>query len=200
MIFFVNPSSPEVRDVISAGVLACMAQPSQGNVIEEGWTWAVDNGCFTGGLNAGRWITFLEKYQDRLDGCVFAVVPDRLADPAETQRLWRIWRPVVVELGYPPAFVAQDGQTPATVPWDELAVLFIGGSTEFKRGPEAMNLAAEAQARNKWVHWGRVNSRRRFAMAALDGDSCDGTHITFGPKRRLPELLGWLNTMEFPQT
>jgi hypothetical protein len=40
---------------------------------------------------------------------------------------------------------------------------------------------------------GRVNSRRRLAYAATIGcDSVDGTHLAYGPDRRLPELIGWL--------
>jgi hypothetical protein len=54
--------------------------------------------------------------------------------------------------------------------------LFIGASTEWKLGPSAEALVAQAKDRGKWVHMGRVNSHRRIRYAASIGcDSVDGT-------------------------
>jgi hypothetical protein len=45
----------------------------------------------------------------------------------------------------------------------------------------------------------RVNSLRRMRHAAAIGcHSVDGTHLTYGPTRRLPELLGWLPEINMP--
>jgi hypothetical protein len=43
---------------------------------------------------------------------------------------------------------------------------------------------------------GRVNSLRRLRYAHSIGcHSVDGTHLAYGPDRKLPELLGWLRTI-----
>lgn len=192
-MYLANPSTPKVRAAISRGLLGCMQSPAQGNRLQPDWTWAMDNGCFTTAWKAGRWITALERNLPHVERCLFAVVPDAVADPVETARRWRIWRPVVAELGYPAAYVLQDGET--SVPWDEMACLFVGGTTDYKLSPEAERWAVEAKRRGKWVHWGRVNSRRRFAATALTGDSADGTFLAFGPDVNLPRLVSWTNTL-----
>jgi hypothetical protein len=104
------------------------------------------------------------------------------------------WLPKIRALGYPAAFVAQDGLEALTVPWDEFDVLFIGGSTEWKLGRHARALVAEAKWRGKHVHMGRVNSRSRYRYAEHIGcDSVDGTYLTFGPDVLLPNVLSWLD-------
>lgn len=193
-MYLANPSTPQVRAAIAAGQLGCMATPKQGNKIQPGWTWAMDNGCFTESWSAGKWLTALERNAEHIERCLFAVVPDSVADPVETARLWTLWAPIVVELGYQPAYVLQDGET--APPWDEMVCLFIGGTTDYKLSDEAHEWAIEAKRRGKWVHWGRVNSRRRFAgWCALTGDSADGTYLAFGPDVNLPRLLSWTNTL-----
>jgi hypothetical protein len=48
-----------------------------------------------------------------------------------------------------------------------------------------------------FVHMGRVNSLKRLRYAEFIGvDSADGTVLTFGPDRRLPEVLGWVHTLK----
>lgn len=66
--------------------------------------------------------------------------------------------------------------------------------TEWKMGPEAAGLVAEAGRRGKLVHFGRVNSFTRLAYAQEIGcDTADGTYLTFGPGKNLPKLLSWLD-------
>lgn len=96
--------------------------------------------------------------------------------------------------GLPGAFVGQDGLTLelAEPLWDRFDVFFIGGSTEWKLGPVARELAAEAKARGKHVHMGRVNSGKRVAYARLIGcDSVDGTFLKFAPTENLGRLRKW---------
>jgi len=191
-MYLANPSTPTVRAAMDAGWLGCMATPAQGNRIRPAWTWAMDNGCWSSAWKAGKWVSALERNDPA--GCLFAVVPDAVADAAETGRRWDIWSPVVRELGYPLAFVLQDGCE--RVPWDDIACLFVGGSTEYKMSDDAYRWTIRAKRRGKWVHWGRVNSRRRFAATALTGDSADGTYLAFGPDVNLPRLRSWTNTLE----
>lgn len=78
------------------------------------------------------------------------------------------------------------------MPWHTFDVLFIGGSTEWKLGPGARALVAEAKRRGKWVHMGRVNSGRRWSYAEHIGcDSVDGTFLAFGPDLNMRRLRGW---------
>ena len=56
----------------------------------------------------------------------------------------------------------------------------------------AIDIAAEARRRGMWVHVGRVNSRKRYLRFSSIADSADGTFILFGPRIRLPEVLGWV--------
>lgn len=195
MTYLANPSTPQVRaEMDKATWLGAMMTPAQGNRLRPGWKWALDNGCFSEVWRAGKWVSALERYAEHLPRCLFAVVPDAVADPIETARRWRIWSPVVAELGYPAAYVLQDGET--WVPWDEIACLFVGGSTEYKMGQEAYRWTIEARRRGVWVHWGRVNSNDRFAATGLTGDSADGTYLAFGPDTNLPKLRSWVNTLD----
>lgn len=123
-----------------------------------------------------------------LAGCLFVVAPDVVADAESTGRLFREWRDQLA--GVPVAFVAQDGQRARSVPWDQFAALFIGGTTSYKLGPAAAELAADARARGKWVHMGRVNSYRRIAYARSIGcDSIDGGKWAIWRRRHLQNGL-----------
>jgi hypothetical protein len=92
----------------------------------------------------------------------------------ERFREWHVW---VCHL--PLAFVLQDGsERPGRVPWDApgLAGVFVGGSDEWKLGPEAARLVREARARGLSAHMGRVNSEKRIRYAKSIGcTSIDGT-------------------------
>ncbi len=128
-------------------------------------------------------------------GCLFAAAPDVVADAAATLRRESVMRMLgwIRYAGLPVAFVLQDGQESLPVPWDDFDAAFIGGSTSWKLGPAARALAAQARARGKWVHMGRVNSLRRLRYAAaIRCDSADGTFLARGPDVNLPKVLGWL--------
>lgn len=154
---------------------------------------AFDNGCFTG-LDEGAFIRMLQAYQpyQGYQTCRFVTAPDVVADAASTLRRWPFWSRLIRGLGWPVAFVAQDGITSERVPWDEMAALFIGGSTEFKESEAARSLCAYAKARGLWVHWGRVNGKRRYELAVKAGaDSIDGTGFSWYPDTRIPMVDEW---------
>lgn len=72
-------------------------------------------------------------------------------------------------------------------------MLFLGGTTEWKLGPDARAITADARERGVWVHMGRVNTLRRITQARDMGcSSVDGTTLTFGPDVNLPQLLRWM--------
>jgi hypothetical protein len=92
----------------------------------------------------------------------------------ERFREWHLWL-----CHLPLAFVLQDGsERPGRVPWNAagLAAVFVGGSDEWKLGPDAARLVREARARGLYAHMGRVNSAKRIGYAKSIGcTSVDGT-------------------------
>ncbi|MEU8136060.1 hypothetical protein [Streptodolium elevatio] len=182
---------------MTAGLLGCMTTPAQGNVVPDGAVYACDNGKFGKGWpGADAWWAWLQKTVARYgaDRCLWAVAPDAPFDAAGTLAESRPWLARIRSLGIPAAFAAQDGCDRLGLPWDEFDVLFLAGSTEWKIGPVAARLAREATDRGLTVHMGRVNSRRRLAIAEWFGcDSADGTYLAFGPDQNLPALRGWLD-------
>lgn len=200
MLYAANPSTPLIREAMTAGLLACIATPRQGNRVPPGTPVVLDNGCFSAGYPGDEaWRSWLESRRDLAPRALFAVAPDVVADAAATLDRSAPFLPVIRELGFPAALVAQDGLESLTVPWSTFDALFLGGSTGWKLSPAAAALAREARARGKWVHCGRVNSRRRWTFAEHIGcHSVDGTFLTYGPTRNLPELLGWVTQPGIP--
>lgn len=153
-----------------------------------GWSWAADNGCFAAKWDASRWQAWLAERHD--DRCLFAVVPDVVADADATGARWAEWSGVVKGYGYRAAYVLQDGET--SWPHDADA-LFIGGSTAWKLSSHAERIVRRAKSAGLWVHMGRVNSLRRLRIAESWGcDSADGTFLAFGPDVNTPRLLSML--------
>jgi len=140
----------------------------------EGIVWGMDNDCFNG-FNRRSWLRMMLSLVG-LPGCVFVSAPDVVADHDATLGLWHEWQPQIFMTGFPAAFVIQDGATIHNVPWETTEAIFIGGTTEYKLGDAAAEIATEANRRELWVHMGRVNSYRRIRYAQSIGcDSVDGT-------------------------
>lgn len=193
MLYFANPTTV-ATPAMTRGLLAFIATPRQGNKRPAGVTWCADNGCFSDKFDEGAWWAWLTANAADAATCMFAVAPDVVGDAVATLERSRPWLGRIRALGYRVAFVAQDGIESTVIPWDEFDALFIGGSTEFKLGEVAAALIVEAKARGKWVHVGRVNSKRRFDLfAALGADSADGTFLTFAPRQNIHRLLSWVH-------
>lgn len=162
-------------------------------------TWCADNGCFTDAWDEERWWAWLVANAHRCDSCAFATAPDVVGDAVASHAKSAPWLAKIRALGYPVAYVLQDGAESVDLPWSEFDVAFIGGTTEWKLGPHARRLTAEAKRLGKWVHMGRVNSERRLRYAqAIGCDSADGTHLTFAPDVNLPRVLMWLRGASHP--
>lgn len=199
MLYLATPSGDEVRAAMRAGLLGCMTTPAQGNRVPDGALYACDNGKFGKGWPGhDRWFQWLTATVERYgaERCLWAVAPDVPFDAAGTFAESRPWLAQIRALEIPVAFAAQDGCENGLVPWGEFDVLFLAGTTEFKTGPTAHALAAEAIARGLTVHMGRVNSRRRLRLADAFGcASADGTCLTYGPDHNLPPLLAALREL-----
>lgn len=142
-----------------------------------GTKWILDNDAYAENFNTKKWVSFMLKYEKYKNNCLGVTIPDKVGDALETLRLFsQYWR-IVKDLGYPVAFVSQDGITPEITPWDYLDVLFVGGTDDHKLSNEAGIMIAEAKKRSKWVHVGRVNSETRIKDFWMV-DSVDGTQLT----------------------
>lgn len=194
MIYLGNKSSGAIAESMSSGALGMMCTPAEGKTPASAAIWAADNGCFGRGYPGDdKYLAWLRRHAIHADRCLFATAPDVMGDAAATLVRSAPFFPLIRELGYPAALVAQDGLQELDVPWDTFDVLFIGGTTGFKLSHHAERLVAEAKRRGKWVHVGRVNSRRRLLWASGIGtDSVDGTYLVFGPNVNLPHVLSWV--------
>jgi hypothetical protein len=196
VLYFANPCGPAVIQAMIDGELGFIDTPLQGNIRPPGVTWCADNGCFGKGYPGDeKWLAWLAKHAHDAATCAFATAPDVVGDAVATLVRSLPLLPKIRALGYPAALVAQDGLEDLEVPWDSFDALFIGGSTDWKLGPAVRDLIAEAKARGKFVHMGRVNSGKRYRYSRdLGCDSGDGTFLTFGPETNLPRLRRWGKT------
>lgn len=197
MLYLATPSTSDIREAMRAGLLGQLLSHDSGHKIHAG-TYAVDN-CRYAAWSAGRpwdaarWLDHLASHLT--PACLWAVVPDVVGDASATRVEWDHWAPQVAALGARRAYVTQNGQTTANMPWDELDAVFTGGDDDWKESPAARALIVEARDRGKATHCGRVNTLARLTMAARDGyDTVDGTFLAFGPDVNLPRLLRYIRT------
>lgn len=196
MINFVNGSAANTLryhgdDSAYAGMLRT---PESGNRVENavelGMSWALDNGCFSK-YDPPAILRMLHRFRG-VGGCKFATVPDVVGDHAATILLFRAWVGTYRSLGYPPAFVLQDGVSIHAVPWGSIDAVFVGGSTAFKYSDQVREIVTESNRQGKWVHMGRVNSAARIMYAMSIGcHSFDGTGYSIEPGRISREKRLW---------
>lgn len=182
---------------MAEGVIGAMLAPGGGSNVPPGTLYGCDNGRFGKGWPGhAEWILWVRRRVERfgVQHCLFAVAPDVPMNAVATLDESLPWLCEIRDIGIPAAFAAQDGsEASKMIPWDAFDVLFLGGSTSWKIGPEARSLASEAMRRGKAVHMGRVNSGKRFRLAREMGcQSVDGTFLAFGPNKNLPRLMKWL--------
>jgi hypothetical protein len=205
------------------GILITPDTPQYRNDIEDFLTWAADNGCFSQAkpFDEQRWLRWLDSMPRPL--CLWATAPDVVGNHPGTLRRSAPWLPVIREMGFKAAFVAQNGAKPNDVPWDDFDVLFIGGVleclpcrwkkptdmdrkvkhcpkcsrklTEWKEGEKARILVVEAKQHGNGTHVGRVNTGQRFRYCQdIGADSADGTKLAFdGGQAGVDDILSWLD-------
>jgi hypothetical protein len=202
MMYLTGCANPKVRAHAQAhGDLGLINTPNTNYKIHDWPAWAADNGAFNAKTYVGdeAWFAWLKGKAEYAGNCLFATAPDVVGDARATLDRSLPWLPRIRVLGFKAALVAQDGLGKLDVPWDAFDVLFIGGTTEFKLGPEAAQLCREARRRGVSVHMGRVNSFKRLRYAAdLDCDTADGTFLAFGPDANLSRLRAWFDKLAEP--
>lgn len=159
--------------------------------------WAVDNDSFTrDGFDRQAFLALLMRWRFASLDCLFVAVPDVVGDARATDRLWPRWAPLVRRLGYPAAYVLQDGAD--GYPPDADA-LFVGGTTDYKLSTTVRAVVARAHDERMWVHMGRVNTERRYGYATdLRVCSVDGTHMSRWPERGAQLAARWRRERRLP--
>lgn len=177
--------------------------------------FGIDNGVFSKSTPFDpaafrRLVTAAVPHRDK---CAFVVCPDVVGSAMGTLARWREWadwRAETRAAGLPVAFVLQDGcedgECSGTlfddgIPWGEFDVLFVGGSTDWKVGRSSAvrwswhEIFRRGDREGIPRHMGRVNSWERLEIAywGLGCQSADGTYLAYGPKKNLPNLVGWLD-------
>ena len=163
----------------------------------------VDNGVFQKrGFEPKLFLRLLDRIAARpgvLRKIQFVVAPDVVGDARGTLHQFPVWAPRIRERGFRVALAGQDGleHLQEEIPWGDVDVLFIGGSTEWKMGAgesyEWDRLLVEAESQGP-VHFGRVNSRTRMDFASWMGaTSADGTFTKFCPRENVPRLERFLD-------
>lgn len=162
-----------------------------------GRPWAADNDCFHR-LDPGAYRRMLHTIPT--DGCRFTTAPDVVGDHQATLRRWRRWAPYLHDLGFPAAFVLQDGCRSLDDVPDDADAVFVGGTTAYKLSLGAASLVREAKRQGLWVHMGRVNSLDRIEYAqAIGCDSVDGSGYSMFSRRDIPPALRKLEALDAQQ-
>ena len=175
MLLLIAKSSAQIRELRAEGWhIGRLLGPRDRKPDVDGMPWAADNDAFSG-FDQERYVRMLEAIAG-VPGCLFVSAPDVVGDWRATLNLYDDYGWQIHDVGQPAAYVLQDGQPVDMVPWDTCEAVFIGGSTEWKLGPEPYELAQAARARGKHVHLGRCNTMRRVRYAhRIGAQSIDGT-------------------------
>lgn len=138
--------------------------------------FAIDNGAFAR-FEVNEFTSLLERERPRRDLCRWVAAPDVVGCARRTLECFEAWKSQLA--GWPLAFVCQDGQENFSIPWGDIAAIFIGGSTDWKMSDNAAHCVKAAKIIGKWVHAGRVNTPGRFEyFQELGADSIDGTGLS----------------------
>jgi hypothetical protein len=138
--------------------------------------WGIDNGAFSR-FEEKSFLSLLAREEHHKANCLFVTVPDVVGSARRTLEIFDRWKGRLST--WPIALAIQDGQQDLEIPWDDIAAVFIGGSTDFKLSPGAAHIIKAAKIIGKWAHVGRVNDPARFAyFEELGADSIDGTGIS----------------------
>ena len=176
--------------------LGFIITPNSNYVVPDDVSVAADNGCFSAAniYSDERYQKFLRRMP--IERTLFATAPDALEDHQATVQRSMPALQWLRAKGFKAAFVAQDGWTEETTPWDEFDVLFVGGSTEFKyRGGRDAVMAAKR--RGKKVHMGRCNSLEKLRAAiAIGCDTADGTFLKYAPNHNWGRMKRWFDQLD----
>lgn len=137
--------------------------------------WAIDNGGFNE-LDIPGLESLLAREEHHKEKCLFVAAPDIVGSAQRTLELFAHFGPMLK--GWPIALVCQDGQELLPIPWNDIAAVFIGGSTNWKCSHHVEQIIKTAKLLGKHVHAGRVNDPQRWLhFEGLGVDTCDGSGL-----------------------
>jgi hypothetical protein len=137
--------------------------------------WAIDNGGFKR-LDIPAFQALLARELHHGEKCLFVAVPDIVGSAQRTGELFTHFAPMLK--GWPLALVCQDGQESHPIPWNDIAAVFIGGSTNWKCSGHVEAIIKTAKVIGKHVHAGRVNTPERWKWFEDQGvDTGDGSGL-----------------------
>ena len=203
-MIYMSPLSGDLMR-LNHPLLGCMRTPANDRLLPAGMPWAADCGLSVAvsadPAAVDRYLGWLEKRRADLPSCLFAVAPDVLGDAAACWERSRPLLPRIRALGYPVAFVAQDGFDPSMIDPDAFDVLFVGGKPEADKRQEWKRSETGGWAAIRWahsvgkpVHVGRVNGEAYLRNLAHAGvRSADGTQLTW--LSMVPRTLRWLDRL-----
>lgn len=202
MLLLVNGGTASLHRLGYAEGLGHLLSPRCGNsiktIISTGLPWAADNDAYLA-WSRERYLKMLDKITGH-PRCLFVVAPDVLGNAAQTRTLFDTWHDELVNRQLPIAYVSQDGEQGSAVPWDQIAALFVGGTTKWKLSHASKELVVEAKRRGKWTHMGRVNSHERIRIAFGWGiDSVDGTSMSRYGDTYLKEFLSFIQSLSLQE-
>ncbi|MFC3860183.1 hypothetical protein ACFOPQ_05315 [Deinococcus antarcticus] len=167
--------------------------------VREGRPWIADCDIFSkDGYSQDAYFTHLERMAPWRKACRFIVVPDCPGDGEGTLHGYYAMAEMLAPLGYPLAYVFQDGAEKLPLPPCDYT--FIGGTNDW-RMRHAAGLIQRAHDAGLGCHVGRVNSGKRLAMLAQAGaDSADGTYLSYvGVEQGLADVTRWLQEANQPR-
>lgn len=198
MILLVNGATKTMRRLLPHENLGVLITPKAGNRAHwwlKDTLWAIDNGAFSG-FDREAFLRLLHRCSVN-KSCLFVAAPDCVGDAIKTRTMFDEWHEPITDMGFPVAYVLQDGQRSQDMPWNDCQAVFVGGSTEYKLGRDAVRLIREAKERGKWVHMGRVNTMRRVRFAITAGvDSIDGSQFSWFSDTYIPKFLAMLSSQQ----
>ena len=166
-----NALSDEVRPLVVGQLLTPLTRYTRW-----GTPFAIDNGAFTA-FDSQAFSALLEREKEHMADCLFVAVPDIVGDARRTLEVFLHHRKLIFGK-WPLAFVCQDGAENHTIPWDSIAAVFIGGTTEWKMSEYVVAIIKAAKILDKHVHIGRVNTPERWNhFEKLGADTCDGSGL-----------------------
>lgn len=138
--------------------------------------WAIDNGAYAR-FAEKSFLSLLEREEHHKANCIFVTAPDVVGSARRTLEVFDRWKGRLAS--WPIALAIQDGQEHLGIPWDDIAAVFVGGTTHFKMSSHAAHIIQAAKILGKWAHVGRVNDPGRFEyFEKIGADSIDGTGIS----------------------
>ena len=134
--------------------------------------FGIDNGAYSS-FHHGRFRALLKRRGPVRERCKFVAVPDVVGNGRRTLEVFRHFEGLD---DWPLALVLQDGVEDLDIPWQEIAAIFVGGTTHFKMSQAASDLVKAAGLLEKHIHVGRVNTPDRWKhFADLGAHTCDGS-------------------------